>query len=541
MIITGFVSFGYELVLQSEAVIILGSSNITMGIIISMFIFGYLSSFWFGRFIDRSDSERRLVSLFLVLEVLIALVLVIIVPVTRLTPDIADALSGFVLFYYLDYYTVLLITISLLALIIPLIMGGEIPIAMKLVAAGSPDTYRELGEMSGLIYAMDSLGAGFGGLMTALYILPTLGKIRTPPVLASLTLIGGALLFFAYIFRERFADVELPNVDLGGTRAWWRVHRRSLLAIFVGALAISTFVLNAPRLQYSSVQLQYNSPVIYEKNTRYQQIVVTDHPDLGYTLYLNGQLQTSEEDEYQYHEPLVHVPMVTHPDPRTVLIIGGGDGGALEEVLKHDTVEHVDLVELDPAVIETAKRYLPSICKDAFDDERLSIHYIDGWRFLREYSGDGYDVAILDLPDPETETVALLYTREFYSSVREVLREDGICVTQSTSSYEYPEVTMSIYKSMEAGGLPAYAYETFVWSFGPWSFVLGSKYYDPLNLSMSTIDERIANRTLDALEMYSSSIHFGYFHMIDTPLVSKAMGTARVSTVDHPVVQPRSA
>jgi len=417
MVLTGFCSFGYELVLHYEAVLILGSSNITMGLIISMFIFGYLSSFWFGKHVDKLKDVKKIVLLFCVLEVAIGLILLFIVPLTRLVPYLADYLSYISIFFFLEEHYLMLIMISILALIIPLLMGGEIPIAMKIISSTKGSKFKGIGTISGLVFAMDSFGAGMGGIITALILIPTFGQTTTAILLACVCLTTATTLMVSYIVTshpllkkhilrvskkkkdakelkeskkdeeekeqektERKKKIGMQNIRRFNrkiTTILWE-YKIAVIIIIFGILAVSTVYLNADEMEYYTIQKNYQDQVVFYKYSPYQQIVITENSELGYMMYLNGQLQIAEGDEYQYHEPLVQVPLTTHPDPKRVLIIGGGDGGALEEVLKQDTVSEVVMIELDYEVVAVSKKYFNSVHKNAYDDERATIKYMKG-------------------------------------------------------------------------------------------------------------------------------------------------------------------
>ena len=176
MFFTGFCSIGYEVLLERAVTILVGSSSVAMGLIISTFILGYLSSFYFGKLADRIGSKKKLVELLAVLESLICISLVLVIPITRYSLIIADYLNYLIFFRYMEFYYIVLITIGLIALVVPLLMGAEIPIAMKLMAWIDSEEghciHEEVGRISGKIFTFDSLGAGVGGLISALLLIP---------------------------------------------------------------------------------------------------------------------------------------------------------------------------------------------------------------------------------------------------------------------------------------------------------------------------------------------------------------------------------
>ncbi len=169
--------------------------------------------------------------------------------------------------------------------------------------------------------------------------------------------------------------------------------------------------------------------ILYDSKTEHQQMVLFEHPRLGKVLTLDGVTQTTEKDEFIYHEMMVHVPILAHGAVRRVLIIGGGDGGILEEALKHPGVELATMVEIDGGVVEFSKKYLSEICKGAFDDPRTDLVIADGFAFVRDSTAT-YDVIIVDSTDPQGPG-EVLFTREFYGHCKNRLTPGGVLVTQN--------------------------------------------------------------------------------------------------------------
>lgn len=175
------------------------------------------------------------------------------------------------------------------------------------------------------------------------------------------------------------------------------------------------------------------SRVVYEGRSKYQKILIFDNPIYGRVFVLDGIVQLTEKDEFVYHEMLAHIPMFTHPKPERVLIIGGGDGGVLREVLKHP-VEAVELVEIDRTIPEVARKYLRFVCRSAFRDKRVNVYYEDGIKFLRR--NKGYDVIIIDSTSPIKHAKPLFSSR-FYKYVYNSLRKDGVMMTQLCSFLDF--------------------------------------------------------------------------------------------------------
>jgi len=221
------------------------------------------------------------------------------------------------------------------------------------------------------------------------------------------------------------------------------------------------------------------SRVLHRERSKYQDIAILDTPVFGRMLVLDGVVQTTVADEFFYHEMIAHVPLFAHPNPRRVLVIGGGDGGTVREVLKHDTVEHVDLVEIDERVIELCRQYLPEL-SHALDDPRVTIHVADGIEYVKTVR-DQYDVVIVDSSDPLGPAVGL-FREEFYRDVAAALRDGGLMVAQTESPWLTPQVVRDVVHAVSRGfNAPAYLFLTTVpiYSLGAWSFTVGTKGTDP--------------------------------------------------------------
>ncbi len=552
MFLTGLCSFGYELVMERTMVIILGSSSAAMGLIISTFILGYLSSFYFGKWVDKNQEPIKIVSKLLMLECLICVLLVIIVPCLRYAPFIADYLSYLIFFYYLDYYYVLLLTLGLFSLVVPVIMGAEIPFAIKLLANSTKgsigkndddnkeqdEVYSVIGQISGWVFAFDSIGAALGGFLTALVLIPLIGRLYSSVVLALTTLLAGVILLVSFNKQHPApSNDEKGNKKKNCKRKRTMKHRKKMVFYPVLALIIVFVVaINMKNIEQGPLSDMYGGNILFQTDTSYQEIVITEIPVAGTALYLDGQMQISELDDEMYHEFLVHPALISHDSPKSILIIGGGDGGTLEEILKHDIVEEITLIELDREVIDISQKYLQSINNGSFDHPKVKVLTTDGRVFAREYSGDGFDVVIGDLPDPDSEAVAMLYTCEFFSDIQGLLKPNGIFALQSASWYEYPMVTASIIKTLDAEFTNISLYLANVWTFGPWSFSIGSEKSKWNEITIAEIENRLTNRTIETV-YYNGYTHKGSFLLADNPFMDEAMKKARISTLDRPILQ----
>ncbi|MBS0625956.1 MAG: polyamine aminopropyltransferase [Verrucomicrobia bacterium] len=172
-----------------------------------------------------------------------------------------------------------------------------------------------------------------------------------------------------------------------------------------------------------------NKETIYEEKTEHQDLIIFENPRFGRVLSLDGNIQTTTADEPIYHEMMVHVPLLHHANPTSILIIGGGDGGILREVLRHQTVQKAILVEIDGSVIERSQLYLPSLSNGAFSDPRASVVVDDGAKYVKETT-EKFDVIICDSTDP-VGPGKVLFTPEFYGDCKKLLKKDGIFVNQN--------------------------------------------------------------------------------------------------------------
>ena len=213
--------------------------------------------------------------------------------------------------------------------------------------------------------------------------------------------------------------------------------------------------------------------IVYTKDTPYQRIVIT-RGRAGFQLFLNGNLQFSSTDEYRYHEALVHPAMIVSNSPRRVLVLGGGDGLALREILKYPSVERVTLVDLAPEMTKLSNRFplLAKLNQQSFSDPRVQVINEDAFIWVEQTNEPLYDAAIVDFPDPNTFALGKLYTTRFYKLLRTRLTENAAVSVQSTSPMFTRNSYWCIVRTLEAAGFIVRPYYTAVPSFGLWGFAL---------------------------------------------------------------------
>ena len=218
---------------------------------------------------------------------------------------------------------------------------------------------------------------------------------------------------------------------------------------------------------------------LHDQHSAYQHIEVLQTLEYGRMLVLDGFVMLTERDEFVYHEMLVHPALLTHPEPRRVLIIGGGDGGSVREVLRHETVERVELVEIDEEVVKTCRRYFPALTR-GLDDARVSLHCKDGFDYLDDHP-DAYDVILVDSIDPVGEA-AKLFTTSFYRKVKAALKNGGSAVFQTESPFYNPEVVAQVSRRLRMlfANVAPYLAHIPTYPSGLWSFTFASQTVDPL-------------------------------------------------------------
>lgn len=274
----------------------------------------------------------------------------------------------------------------------------------------------------------------------------------------------------------------------------------------------------------------------YQGNTKYQYVQFFYNKFLGKVLFLDKKIQSAQFDEYIYHESLVHPALISHPSPRRVLIIGGGEGATLREVLRHNLVRKVLMVDIDKELVEMCQKYLPEWSEEAFSDPRTHLIFGDARQYIEE-TKEKYDVIISDLTEPvEKGPSVRLFTKEFFQKIFETLEEDGLFVLQAGSVDPfYNQFFCSLSKTIEKAFPLVRPYWTYVFSFSlPWGFVLASKQIDPLELDEKKIVQRMRSRRVKNLKYYHSGFHRGYFAL---PLyLIKGLKKGKVLTDDKPFI-----
>jgi spermidine synthase len=420
----------YELLISTASSYFLGSSVLHFSLTIGLFMF-FLGV---GSYLSRFFNER-LLDLFVTIEIAIGLV---------------GGLSALILyasFSVTDHYYVAAFLVTAL---LSTLAGLEIPIVTRVLRE-----YQSLSDALAHIMSFDYVGALISSVLFPIVLLPYLGLVQTGCVVGSLNL--AVALVVVQAFRGKLSNVP--------ARRWI-----CLLGI-VGLLSIGFY---SGRVTGFFEQFIYDDQIVFSRQTPYQKIVLTHHNN-DVRLYLNGELQFSAIDEYRYHEPLVHVPMIAAESHADVLLLGAGDGLAAREILKHRGVRSVVIVDLDRGVTELARNF-PAIVRlnhNVLSDSRVTVINADAWNFVAKEQGQ-FDVIIADLPDPNDVPLGKLYSREFYGLVGHRLKPNGVFVTQATSNFFARRAFSSIAVTLQEVFPYVSPYGTYVPAFGPWGFILAA-------------------------------------------------------------------
>lgn len=247
----------------------------------------------------------------------------------------------------------------------------------------------------------------------------------------------------------------------------------------------------------------------------FQQIDILHSPDFGKMMRIDGAYMTSEKDEFFYHECLVHPVAIAHPAPHSALIIGGGDGGSTEELLKHPSIQHIDLCEIDASVIELARAHLKPIHRGALDDSRVKHIHEDGFAFVKNAERQ-YDVIFLDLTDPISpngnELAASCMTADFFVACKRRLAKNGALVMHLGSPFYHPQRVADTYAALAKIFTTVRPYTVFIPLYGAlWGMAIASDDLDPIAMTKQEIGDRMAQRKLTDLQYYNTDIHHALF------------------------------
>lgn len=430
----------YELLAGTLASYVLGDSVTQFSTIIGVYLFAMGVGAWLSKFVEKNVVQR-----FIEVEIGVALI------------GGASAAILFLSFARVDFFRPLLYAVVFL---VGVLVGTEIPLLMRILK----DRY-DLKDLVSRVLTVDYLGALVASLAFPLFLVPRLGLVRGSFAVGCLNAV--VAVWCTYLMRDL-----LPRRRQA---VFLRAEAYGVLALMIGGLFYSK------ELTSLAEDSLYADPIVFAKTSRYQRIVVTEGKG-SFQLYINGALQLASIDEHRYHEALVHPPMSVAEElsgraPRRVLVLGGGDGLAVREILRHSKIESVTLVDLDPVMTDLGKNltFLREQNRSSLHDPRVTIVNDDAMIWLRDHRPQQkFDLVIADFPDPNSYSLGKLYTTGFYRLVQDVLAPDGALVVQATSPMLARRSFWCVARTMEEVGLHTRAYHTAVPSFGEWGYILAA-------------------------------------------------------------------
>ncbi|WP_395701393.1 polyamine aminopropyltransferase [Aquabacterium sp.] len=429
----------YELAAGALASYLLGDSILQFSTVIGSYLFAMGLGSWLSRHID-----RQLVAQFLRIELLVGLVGGLM-PAALFAAHSLLPVGHTLPFKFALYGLVLAVGV---------LVGLEIPLVMRILKRHFHERYA-LRELVSQVLTFDYLGALAVSVAFPLLLVPQLGLVRTG-------------LFFGLL------NAAVAVWALWLFRAELRTRRSHALACALVIGALGAAMAGAEHLTTWAEDRFYGDRVVLRETSAYQRIVVTAGP-AGVRLFLNGNLQFHSRDEYRYHEALVHPAMAGHGAAKHVLVLGGGDGMAVREVLKYPGVEQVTLVELDPHMTQLFSQVpmLRALNQDSLHSPKLRIVNTDAFGWLQTHD-EVFDVIVVDFPDPTNFALGKLYTTSFYQQVDQHLSAGGYAVVQTTSPLIARKSFWTVAATLEAVGLATTPYHVHVPSFGEWGFILAS-------------------------------------------------------------------
>jgi spermidine synthase len=421
----------YELLAGTLSSYVLGDSVTQFSLIIGIYLFAMGVGSWLSRFIDKNIAEK-----FVDVELAVAVIGGFSAPLLFLS------------FAYVSYFAIILYG---MVFVIGTLVGLEIPLLMRIL-----QDELDFKDLISRVLAFDYIGALAASLLFPILLVPKLGLNRTSLLFGML---NAAVAIWATWLLEPLIKRNLNVMRIKG---------------FVIIVLLLIAFIKADRLTTLAEDGLYMDNIVYAKSSPYQRIIVTKGKT-GYALFLNGNLQFNTFDEYRYHEALVHPAFAAAPSPaKRVLVLGGGDGLALREILKYPSVEYVQIVDLDPEMTSISDHVpaLGELNNHSFKDPRVHLTNGDAYVWLDSAEAEPFDIAIVDFPDPNNFALGKLYTTRFYNLLKKKLTPESAVVIQCTSPLIARSSYWCIIATLEAAGFSVKPYQTTVPSFGVWGYAL---------------------------------------------------------------------
>ncbi|MBI9069996.1 MAG: polyamine aminopropyltransferase [Melioribacteraceae bacterium] len=430
---TGLSGIVAEYILSTLATYFLGDSVFQWSMIVSVMLF----SMGLGSRISKYFNDDLLVK-FIAIEFVLSLLV-------SFSPLLAYITASFTIYTGLIIY--------LLSILIGLMIGMEIPLVIRI-----NDEMESLRVNVSSVIENDYYGSLLGGLFFAFVALPYLGLTYTPFILG---FINFSVAIFLFIVVSQHIKPVIKS-------------KLVISAVSISIILVIGFFSAKPIIIFGE-QNKYKDKVIYSEQSRYQKIVLTEWKG-NHWLYINGNQQLSTLDEIMYHEPLIHPIVNLSENPANVLVLGGGDGCAVRELLKYEAIKNITLVDLDPVMIEFAKTnpIMTEMNDNSLLNPKVDVKTTDGYIFVEE-TKDFYDIIIIDLPDPRTIELGRLYSLEFYKKCFKLLRPNGLIITQAGSPYYATNSFRCIDKTLKSADFNTIMLHNQILTMGEWGWVLGSK------------------------------------------------------------------
>lgn len=453
MFFTGASGLINEYVLSTVSTYVLGNSIEQFSITIALML-GFMG---IGGAAQRYVNDNNLIFKFVLLEVSLSLI-------GGIVPLAIYGAYAFMPTHFPLVQYFLIISIGFL-------IGFEIPFIIRI----NEQYTDKLKTNLSIVLGADYIGSFVGALVWVYIMLPNIPIYQISFIVSGMNLFVG-LITYLYVRQ---------------------INAKGLFLFVITGLILTLGYLNSGKINKYMEQKLYEDPIVAEENTRYQHLILTHNIALNdYRLYINGNTQFSSLDEDRYHELLVHPIMSMVKNPKSALIIGGGDGMALRELKKYDSLNNIVLIDLDPDMIKFAStnEIMKTLNKDSFKDIKViqpdwikpgsltrtedkkttRVINVDADKMLWELKNEKFDIVIIDLPDPSSIELSKLYSKEFFLKLRKIMAPDAIGSIQSTSPYHAKEAFLTIGRTIEAANFKTFPYHYNIPSFGEWGWWLFS-------------------------------------------------------------------
>jgi spermidine synthase len=422
----------YELVAGTLASYLLGDSVLQFSTVIGTYLFAMGIGSALSRYLNRG-----LVYRFIWIELLLGVI---------------GGFSSALLMLAFAFTQGFSIILYALVVVMGVLVGLEIPLLMRIVR----ERYN-FRDVIAHVLTFDYLGALAASLIFPILLVPRFGLVRSAMLFGLINV--AVALWTTYLFANQLATT--------------RIVRSMCVLVLIG---LGVGIAQAKKITATAEDNIYADEIIFARDTRYQHLVLTRFKD-DIRLFLNSHLQFSSRDEYRYHEALIHPGLASIPTPRRVLVLGGGDGLAVREILKYPQIESITLVDLDPEMtkIFSSHTMLTQLNQNSLLSPKLHIINADAFPWI-DSNTDSFDFIVIDFPDPTNYSLGKLYTTAFYRAVARHLSAQGVIVVQSTSPMFARDSFWCIANTLKQAGMKTFPYHVYVPSFGEWGFVLASQH-----------------------------------------------------------------